>query len=357
MNTINEKMTNLANTIRAKSGRTDSLTIDEMAMAVEGINVGVDTSKATATSNDILSGKIAYALGEEIIGTIEEKEAETYIPGTNDQIVPAGVYLKSPQIILGDSNLLPENIKKDISIFNTVGTYEGSGEIDIESVRKQVQDELWNGILETKKNFEKAFYDWQLEYIRPPKKIIPTTATSMCQTFRNCKKLKAIEKDYFDFSQKPSATANADSYYYTFEYCQSLQIIEDVGIGSINPVFQFSRTFYYCNNLHTIEKITVAETTKYSKTFDYCRKLVNITFDGTIGQNGLDFHWSPLSKASIENIINHLSSTTTGLSITMPKAAINTAFGINVDDVSTYPEGSEYYILRHSKDNWTINYS
>ena len=84
MNTINEKMTNLANTIRAKSGRTDSLTIDEMAMAVEGINVGVDTSKATATSNDILSGKIAYALGEEIIGTIEEKEAETYIPGTND---------------------------------------------------------------------------------------------------------------------------------------------------------------------------------------------------------------------------------------------------------------------------------
>ena len=50
--------------------------------------------------------------------------------------MPAGVYLKSPQIILGDSNLLPENIKKDISIFNTVGTYEGSGEIDIESVRK-----------------------------------------------------------------------------------------------------------------------------------------------------------------------------------------------------------------------------
>lgn len=357
MNTINEKMTIIADAIREKTNDTKALSLDDMAVSISTIPVGIDTSKATATSSDILNGKIAYALGEEIIGTIEEKEAETYIPSTNDQIIPAGVYLKSPQIILGDSNLLSENIKKDISIFNVVGAYEGSGEIDIESVRKQAQDELWNGIVEAKTNYTQAFLGWQIEYIRPPIKIVPITTDSFNQTFRGNSKLKIIEADCFDFSQKKEGTTQQTSYYYTFYDCQALEKIEDVGIGITYPIYQFSRTFGNCYLLNTIEKITVAETTKYSNVFNYCHRLTNITFDGTIGQSGLDFHWSSLSKASIENIINHLSSTATGMSITMPKAAINTAFGINVDDISTYPEGSEYYVLRHSKDNWTINYN
>lgn len=64
-----------------------------------------------------------------------------------------------------------------------------------------------------------------------------------------------------------------------------------------------------------------------------------------------------LSKASITSIINALSTTKSGLSITFSADAVNNAFGIDVGDESTYPEGSEYYALRHSKDNWTINYN
>jgi hypothetical protein len=41
----------------------------------------------------------------------------------------------------------------------------------------------------------------------------------------------------------------------------------------------------------------------------------------------------------------------------LSKAAVNNAFGIDVDDASTYPEGSEYYNLRYSKSNWTFNYA
>lgn len=62
-----------------------------------------------------------------------------------------------------------------------------------------------------------------------------------------------------------------------------------------------------------------------------------------------------LSKESIISIFNALSPTKSG-SITLSTDAVNNAFGIDVDDESTYPEGSEYYNLRYSKSNWTINY-
>lgn len=76
-----------------------------------------------------------------------------------------------------------------------------------------------------------------------------------------------------------------------------------------------------------------------------------------IACNGLNTQWATaLSKESIVSIFNALSPTTSGLSVTFSKNAVNNAFGINVDDASTYPQGSEYHTLRHSKDNWDVKY-
>lgn len=117
-------------------------------------------------------------------------------------------------------------------------------------------------------------------------------------------------------------------------------------------------TFYSCSNLVKIPEFNVTQDTLFRNTFSQDRALEEINMTGTIGQNGFDIHWSEnLNKKSIESIINALSSNTEGLEITLPKTAVNNAFGINVDDASTYPEGSEYYVLRQSKSNWTIKYS
>lgn len=106
-----------------------------------------------------------------------------------------------------------------------------------------------------------------------------------------------------------------------------------------------------------IDKLIVYDYTKYTNTFQYSYVLEHMIVEGTIAQNGFNVRWSTnLDKESITSIINALSTTTSGLTVTLSKTAVNNAFGIDVDDPTTYPEGSEWYELRHSRDNWTVNF-
>lgn len=88
---------------------------------------GTDTSDATASASDILSGKTAYVKGTKVTGTISKKAAATITPGTADQTIASGQYLSGTQTIEGDANLIADNIKKGVSIFGVTGTLESGG--------------------------------------------------------------------------------------------------------------------------------------------------------------------------------------------------------------------------------------
>ncbi len=78
---------------------------------------------ATAVAADILSGKTAYVNGSKVTGNIPSKAAATYTPGTTNQEIAAGQYLSGKQTIKGDANLVAGKIKKGVSIFGVSGSF------------------------------------------------------------------------------------------------------------------------------------------------------------------------------------------------------------------------------------------
>ena len=66
---------------------------------------------------------MAYVKGQKVTGTIPSMEGTGYKPGTEDQIVTGGQYLKGSLTIQGDAALIAANIKYGASIFDVAGSF------------------------------------------------------------------------------------------------------------------------------------------------------------------------------------------------------------------------------------------
>lgn len=114
-----------------------------------------------------------------------------------------------------------------------------------------------------------------------------------------------------------------------------------------NVLNYFTGIFNSCTKLKTIENIKLPTNCQgaFTASFNNCTALEEFSFTGTIQNNGIDLHWSTkLNKASLKRIVNALSTTTSGLTITLSQAAVDNAFTTE-----------EWEALETTKSNWTIS--
>lgn len=110
-----------------------------------------------------------------------------------------------------------------------------------------------------------------------------------------------------------------------------------------------------CHQLETVEEFYPSVNAGFTGTFMECENLTHIIFCSEIAQNGLNLSaCKKLDRASINSIFDYMSSTTSGLTIILSKAAVDAA----LYDEATQTPGSETlnweYFYEGRRSNWTI---
>ena len=162
--------------------------------------------------------------------------------------------------------------------------------------------------------------------------------------FTYCGNIPKTELAKIDFSK-------FTTYFPNFNY-SSIQHVPELdirGVSSIGPLFA------YVSSLISVDNIILRDDGSQINLnlFNNNGNLEEIRFAGTIGQNGFDIRWSKsLSAKSLYSIINALSTTTTGLTITLPNTA---EANYNANPPENAP--ATWAELVATKSNWTIAYA
>ena len=128
-------------------------------------------------------------------------------------------------------------------------------------------------------------------------------------------------------------------------------LITDIGILDVSNTAHLHNFFQDAAQLVNVEKVILSSegNQTFTQAFGQCRSLVEIRFEGVIGQSISFQQSSKLSADSLESIVTHLSSTSTGQTITLPSTARS-----NYDAVKG--EGA-WNTLITPITNWTFAYT
>ena len=201
-------------------------------------------------------------------------------------------------------------------------------------------DHFWDAFQQngTRRNYQYGFSGrgWNDNTFKPKYDIIINN--DPMRMFVNCEITnlrELLEKQGVSLDTSAVTTAQ-----YMFDSCTLLTEVPHIVCNA-----SAAGLFSWCIALKTVS-IEVNENTVFSSTFHRCDALENLTVVGTIGQSGLTLQYSTkLSKASITSVVNALSATASGKSITFSKTAVNNAFATD-----------EWSALAGTKTNWTINW-
>jgi len=88
----------------------------------------------TATAGDVLTGKTIGTESGIVTGSMPNQGAKVITPGTTNKAILAG-YHNGSGYVVGDVDLVAENIKQGVNIFGVVGSYMGFGATPSDTVQ------------------------------------------------------------------------------------------------------------------------------------------------------------------------------------------------------------------------------
>lgn len=216
-----------------------------------------------------------------------------------------------------------------------------------EAGRKAEYDAFWDTYQDNGNRTEYAYAfggaGWNAEIFKPKYDIKPVGTSSSYMMLGRSTITNLVEQlDQCGVVLDFSGVTGYESY--TFYNSK----IEKIGKVDLSNATHMMNTFSSSNRLHTIEDLHVSDRVNFITPFLGCISLIDLLVTGTIGQNGFDVSpCTKLSKASIESIIGCLSTTTSGLSVTLSKTAVTSAFGSITSE--------EWLNLVATRSNWTIS--
>jgi hypothetical protein len=190
-------------------------------------------------------------------------------------------------------------------------------------------------------NYTHAFagLGWTAENMRPKYPVRPV-GWSERMFFKN-QVAEPFANGEFDFSQLTDC-----NYMFAEAAAERIDFIDLSGCNNLNY------PFYYAPRLHTLNlKLRDDGTQTFTGDWMYTDNLENLTIEGTFGNDVSFWICGKLSKESITSIINALSSTASGKTLTLKQVAVTSAF-YNEDAGTLSPE---WYELIATKSNWTIS--
>lgn len=222
--------------------------------------------------------------------------------------------------------------------------------------RKDEYDAFWDTYPEEQYDMTRAFgnFSWNSENFRPKVSLKPQIAPQMFMTFDFRKHKEPL--DFVTWTEKTGLTLDL-SRCTNLNQAFSQANISRFGVIDLSKCNGALSYGIFSQNtvLHTIEKLIIPATFVFSSIFVSTTNLENLTIEGTIGKNGFSVAQSTLlSKPSIKSIIKALSTTTSGLTVTLSKTAVDKAFETS-PQASDGSQSAEWTALEGTKTNWTIS--
>lgn len=305
---LTELFSDIADAIRAKTGGTANIVADNFPTAIAAIPSGGGTYQSKTATPTASEQTITPDTGYDGLSAVTVNpaplEAKTITPSAQEQVVtPTAPNIGLSSVTVnGDVDLIATNIKRDVSIFGVVGTFEGGDDIATQLCNQDnTKDIVFPAVTTLRQVLYTAGGSWFTRKIVIPSGVATIGAAFVSNVFQ-----------YANGELRIPATVSyiGQSAFYNYGLAGGgiSLYIEGGSVGLQIDRYGFEKVKLVSAYLPA--RITAIGASSWQYAFNNCTALESVTVeDGW--DTYLDLTWSPITLESITSIITAWASNPT----------------------------------------------